>query len=168
VGTVESWASSPAIRKSMQANRPRDTLLEVAFRSALHQAGFRFRKHVRPLPGLRCEPDVIFPRFRLAIFVDGCWWHSCPEHGMLPREHGAWWAEKLQRTKDRDRRNDRALRSAGWTVLRVWEHESLQEAVYRVRSTLDQLRKREGARDGRNEVAAGVRSRSDVARGSLR
>ena len=73
-----SWASSPEVCRSMQSNRGRDTKLELRVRSALHREGLRFRKHVRPLSELRCTADVVFPRERLAVFIDACYWHSCP------------------------------------------------------------------------------------------
>lgn len=130
--SVTSWASSAAVRRSMQSNRPRDTELEVAFRAALHRAGLRFFKHRRPLPGLRCEPDLIFPRLKVAVFIDGCYWHGCPEHASWPKTNEAWWRNKIEQTRRRDDRNDRALREAGWTVVRVWEHEPVEEAVHRV------------------------------------
>lgn len=132
-GTVESWASTPAVRRSMQSNRPRDTRPELVFRRALHAAGLRYRKHVRPLQGLRCEPDVVFTRIRLAVFFDGCFWHGCPEHRTVPpRSNAEWWSTKLANTRARDRRNDAALRAAGWEVLRIWEHEPTLDAVGRV------------------------------------
>jgi len=116
----------------MQSNRPRDTELEVAFRAALHRAGLRFFKHRRPLPGLRCEPDLIFPRLKIAVFIDGCYWHGCPEHASWPKTNEVWWRNKIEQNRSRDDRNDRALREAGWTVVRVWEHEPIEEAVRKV------------------------------------
>ena len=113
----------------MQSNRPRDTRLELGFRSALHRQGLRFRKNLRPVPGLRCEPDVVFTKLRLAIFLDGCWWHGCPIHGSQPVRNHDWWLEKLEATRGRDARNDRALSDAGWHVLRIWEHVPLELAV---------------------------------------
>lgn len=125
----------------MQANRPRDTRLEVGFRKALFAAGLRYRKHVRPIRGLKCEPDVAFMRIRLAVFIDGCFWHSCPQHrATRPRANSDWWARKLDATKARDERNDEMLREAGWTVVRVWEHEDTASAVSRIASTVAQLR----------------------------
>lgn len=123
----------------MQHNRPRDTRLEAVLRSALHRAGLRFFKHRRPLPGLRCEPDIVFPRSRLAVFVDGCFWHGCPEHGSLPKTNADWWRAKLETTRGRDRRNDEALQAAGWTVLRIWEHQPTEESVTAVRRLLKEL-----------------------------
>lgn len=125
----------------MRSNRPRDTQTEVVFRRALHAAGLRFRKHGRPVEGLRCEPDVLFPGIRLAVFIDGCFWHACLEHrGVRPKTHGDWWSAKLDLTVARDRRNDAELEAAGWNVLRIWEHESTANAVDRVIERIAELR----------------------------
>jgi DNA mismatch endonuclease (patch repair protein) len=129
-----------AVRRSTQSNRPRDTTTEVALRSALHRAGLRFYKHRRPVPGLRCEPDILFPRVRLAVFVDGCFWHRCPDHGTLPKANGRWWLAKLEATQMRDRRNDEGLRAAGWTVFRAWEHQPVDEVVAQVQHLVSALR----------------------------
>lgn len=125
----------------MQSNRPRDTNAELVFRRALHAAGLRFRKHVRPLQDLRCEPDVVFTRVRLAVFLDGCFWHGCPEHRTVrPKANAEWWSNKLAATAVRDRRNDAALQAAGWDVLRIWEHEPTAKAVTRVVDRVTTLR----------------------------
>ncbi len=126
----------------MQSNRSRDTRPELALRSALHRRGLRFRKHVRPVGGLRCTVDVAFPRERLAVFVDGCYWHSCPDHGSYPTVNGDWWRAKLDATRQRDAHQEQALIAAGWTVLRIWEHEHVEHAVVRVIEALDGLRTR--------------------------
>ncbi len=118
----------------MQSNTPRTTKQEARLRSVLHSAGFRFRKHLRPVPGSRCEVDVAFPRQRIAVFFDGCFWHGCPEHATFPATNKDWWAAKLAATKERDRRNDDLLRCNGWHVIRVWEHESISDAAARVAS----------------------------------
>jgi DNA mismatch endonuclease, patch repair protein len=120
----------------MQSNRPRDTAPEVALRSALHRAGLRFFKNRRPTAGLRCEADIVFPRPRVAVFVDGCFWHSCPQHATFPKTNAEWWARKLEATRQRDRDNECALAAAGWTVVRVWEHEATGDAVARIREIL--------------------------------
>lgn len=136
---MTSWATTPGIERSMRSNRPRDTLPEVRLRSALHRSGLRFRKHVRPVHGLRCEADIAFSRAQLAVFLDGCWWHSCPEHGEIPKQHKEFWSAKLAGTRERDRRNTDALVAAGWSVLRIWEHESLEDAVRKVHERLGEL-----------------------------
>jgi len=125
----------------MQGNRHRDTQPERLLRSALHKAGLRFRKHTYPIAGLRCRADVVFPREKVAVFVDGCFWHCCPTHGNIPRDEGGYWAAKLERNVERDQRNNKALKSADWLVLRFWEHEDLAAAAIQVRAALTIRRK---------------------------
>lgn len=120
----------------MRGNRKFDTGPEAAVRSALHRAGARFRKHARPLPGLNCTADIVFRRERLAVFIDGCYWHGCPEHGTQPRTNAAYWSAKIARNIERDRRNDAALLKAGWLVARVWEHENPEEAAAQILNLL--------------------------------
>jgi DNA mismatch endonuclease, patch repair protein len=115
----------------MQANRPRGTSIEVTLRKALFKRGLRFFKDRRPLPNLRCEADVLFPRRKIAVFVDGCFWHGCPLHATRPVLHGEWWGRKLDRTIERDRTNGAVLAAAGWKVLRFWEHQSIDEMARR-------------------------------------
>lgn len=134
---AESWASSPSARATMLGNRSRDTRPERALRSRLHTMGFRFRKDYRlDLFRLRVRPDVLFTRRQVAVFVDGCFWHSCPEHGNVPTRNAEYWVPKLARNVQRDRQQDRALNEAAWTVVRVWEHEPVDEAVERVASAV--------------------------------
>jgi DNA mismatch endonuclease (patch repair protein) len=124
--------SSPAARTVMQANRSRDSGLEITLRKALHAEGFRFRKHRRPIPAVRCEPDVVFPREKVVVFVDGCWWHGCPEHWQPPVANREFWIRKVEVNAARDRRNDDALVAAGWLVVRAWEHEEIADVTARV------------------------------------
>ncbi|WP_454226247.1 very short patch repair endonuclease [Propioniciclava flava] len=122
-------ASSSGRRRNMQANRRRDTKPELALRSALHRAGFRYRVDYRiALPGGRVRPDIVFTRKRIAVFVDGCFWHCCPEHGSQPSVNQVYWSPKLARNVERDVRNTELLRETGWTVLRIWEHVSVEAA----------------------------------------
>ena len=122
----------------MSAIRRTDTKPEVALRGALHAVGLRFRKDFRvDLPARRVRPDIVFTRRRVAIFVDGCFWHCCPEHGRPPAQNTAYWGPKLARNVERDHMNDAALEGAGWTVIRVWEHEDVRTAVARILSTLE-------------------------------
>lgn len=126
----ESWATSDAIRKTMLGNRRTDTKPEKALRSALHASGLRFRKDLRlDLGEVRPRPDVAFTRQKVAVFVDGCFWHACPEHGTTPSRNADYWTPKLARNVERDRLQDEALRSHGWKVIRVWEHEPIPGAV---------------------------------------
>lgn len=129
----ESWASSPGTRASMLANKRTGTKPEVALRSALHAAGLRFRKDFRlDLNGVRVRPDIVFTRAKVAVFVDGCFWHCCPVHGTQPTQNSDYWAPKLARNVQRDREQDAVLVEHGWRVIRVWEHESAAEAVQAV------------------------------------
>lgn len=122
--------SSLEASNRMVANRRRDTGPEVRLRSLLHRAGCRFRCDYSVSAGvLTVHVDVAFPRQKLAIFVDGCFWHACPEHGTVPVANRAYWAPKLARNVQRDREVDAALTVAGWTVLRFWEHTSPEEAA---------------------------------------
>lgn len=128
-------ATSAAVRRVMQANRGRDTKPEVALRSELHRRGLRFRKSWSP-PGLRSRGDVAFPARRVIVFIDGCFWHRCPEHGVQPATNSSYWKAKLDRNVARDRRNDESLAKAGWTVVRVWEHEPAQSAADRIETLI--------------------------------
>ena len=131
--------SSARARNVMLGNRS-ESEIERALRSALHRRGLRFRKHAAPLPGLRCRADVVFPRRRIAVFVDGCFWHRCPVHGSRPKANASWWQAKLGANVARDRRNDDALAAAGWQVLRFWTHEPVEamtEAVVQAVRTTD-------------------------------
>ncbi|MYI56597.1 MAG: DNA mismatch endonuclease Vsr [Acidimicrobiia bacterium] len=132
--------ASEAVRRSMRSNKGRDTSPELALRRRVHRLGLRYRVNERPLPSLRRTGDLVFRRSKLVVFVDGCFWHSCPDHGSLPAARQEWWAAKLERTVQRDRETNEALRAAGWTVLRIWEHEDMDEAAQRVVTTLVRIR----------------------------
>lgn len=129
---------SPGRRRNMQANRRRDTGPERALRSALHRAGYRYRCDMRiDLPsGHRVRPDIVFTRRRVAVFVDGCFWHCCPVHGSQPRVNQHYWSPKLLGNAARDARNTTELRGAGWEVVRIWEHESVDDALALVQRVL--------------------------------
>jgi DNA mismatch endonuclease (patch repair protein) len=119
----------------MKRQRRRDTQAEVALRSLLHRDGLRFRVHYR-LPGLRRQADIAFPRARVAVFVDGCFWHGCPEHGTWPKANADWWRAKIEANRRRDAETDRALAEQGWAVIRVWEHEVPEHAAQKIRGRL--------------------------------
>jgi DNA mismatch endonuclease, patch repair protein len=127
--TIPPPASSEVARRRMEATRRRDTPAEVALRSALHKQGLRFRVDVAPLPGGRRRADVVFRRARVAVFVDGCFWHGCPQHGTSPKQNAEWWRAKLAANRARDADTNRELAEAGWLVLRFWEHEDPNVAV---------------------------------------
>jgi DNA mismatch endonuclease (patch repair protein) len=122
-----------------KANRRTGTRPEVRLRSALHRYGLRFRKDyaLRVDDGRVIKPDIVFTRARLAVFVDGCFWHACPQHGTTPRSNTDYWGPKLARNVARDRTNELRLQAEGWSVLRVWEHTPVEEAVSIVVQTLE-------------------------------
>ncbi|MFJ6646819.1 very short patch repair endonuclease [Streptomyces sp. NPDC091290] len=129
---------TPGRSRNMAAIKRRDTKPERLIRSMLHAAGKRYRVDLRlQLEGARPRPDIVFTRARVAVFVDGCFWHCCPEHGRQPGVNGGYWAPKLERNVARDRAADEALTAAGWTVVRIWEHEAPEEAVERIIAAVD-------------------------------
>ena len=122
---------------NMKANRRTDTKPELALRSALHALGYRYRKDYRlDLPLRRVRPDIAFTARKVAVFVDGCFWHACPEHGSKPKNNEWYWSPKLARNVERDRAADEALRAEGWTVVRLWEHVPIADAVAAVVSAV--------------------------------
>jgi DNA mismatch endonuclease, patch repair protein len=118
-----SWASSPGSRRSMQGNRSQDTSAELAVRRLLHAAGLRYRVNTRPVPAIRRRADVVFPRRKIAVFIDGCFWHACPDHFVPPKSNVDYWKPKIDRNQARDRDTNAQLLEAGWSVLRYWSHE---------------------------------------------
>ena len=127
-----STASSPGVRSRMQAQRTRDTSPELALRRLLHARGLRYRVDRAPLRGLRRRADLVFGPARVAVYVDGCFWHGCPQHGRQPAANPGYWSVKLARNRNRDADTDTQLTAAGWRVVRVWEHEPPKEAAERV------------------------------------
>lgn len=122
----------PLPRRSlnMAAVKRADTKPEIALRKALHAAGYRFRKDYAIRTSDKViRPDIVFTKRRLAVFVDGCFWHSCPRHGQIPATNSPFWRKKLSETVKRDRLQDQLLRESGWHVLRIWEHEAVQAAA---------------------------------------
>jgi DNA mismatch endonuclease (patch repair protein) len=130
----------------MRGNRRSDTKPEVRLRSALHGLGLRFRKDVRiDLPGRRVRPDVVFGPSRVAVFVDGCFWHRCPEHATEPKTNADFWRKKFGRNVRRDEADNAALRANGWTVIRIWEHEPATKAARDVADVVAACRARHAA-----------------------
>ncbi|EIF00983.1 very short patch repair endonuclease [Saccharomonospora glauca] len=131
-------ASSPSVTARMRSQRERDTTTELRIRRLLWRNGHRYRKHYRALPGLRREVDIAFPGKKVAVFVDGCFWHGCTEHKSTPKANRKWWLDKIEENRRRDRDTDERLKKLGWTVLRVWEHEDPHSAVDRIVRLLTQ------------------------------
>lgn len=124
----------------MRANKSRDTKPELALRRLLHSQGLRYRVGLRiDLPSRRVRPDIVFSRRRVAVFVDGCYWHGCPSHGRMPSDPTGYWHQKIARNRERDELVNRALHRAGWTVVRVWEHVPAEQAARIVRNAFDSV-----------------------------
>lgn len=120
-------STDPLTSARMRAQRRRDTAPEVALRRELHRRGARFFVDRAPLPGLRRRADLVFPRKHVAVYVDGCFWHSCPQHATFPKNNAQWWADKLAANVVRDRDTDARLEAAGWHVVRVWSTRTLRK-----------------------------------------
>jgi DNA mismatch endonuclease, patch repair protein len=133
---AESWASSPEARVRMQSNKSRDTKPELALRRAVHALGLRYRVGTKPLTGVRRTADLVFPTAKVAVFLDGCFWHGCPEHHTVASTNAKFWADKVSGNRARDRDTDARLEAAGWVSVRVWEHEDPVDAARRVRAVV--------------------------------
>jgi DNA mismatch endonuclease (patch repair protein) len=120
----------------MSVHPRRDTVPELAVRRLLHAAGARYRVCL-PVPGIpRRTIDIAFTRAKVAVFIDGCFWHGCPDHGETPASNSAWWVAKIDKNRTRDADTTRRLEAGGWRVLRFWEHESPQAAAARIHEVL--------------------------------
>lgn len=121
--------------------QPRDqTSCELAFRSALHRHGLRFRVNCRPVADYRRRADIVFSRARVAVFIDGCFWHGCRLHGSTPVKNRKWWSLKIDRNRLRDRQTTRSLQRRGWIVIRIWEHADVDRAAERVVAAVSRRR----------------------------
>jgi DNA mismatch endonuclease (patch repair protein) len=130
--TARPVPSGPEVTRRMQVTRRRDTPAELALRSSLHSRGYRYRVDASPITGVRRRADLVFTGARVAVYVDGCFWHGCPEHGTWPKANARWWRAKIEANRARDRETDEQLRAGGWRAVRIWEHEPPLEAIRRV------------------------------------
>ena len=137
---MERLATTEATRARMSGQRSRDTGIEVALRRELHRLGLRYRVHRRPLRAVRREADVVFGPSKVAVFVDGCFWHGCPEHATWPKRNGEFWRTKIEANRTRDANTDAVLAEAGWLAVRVWEHERPDVAAVRVHEAVTSRR----------------------------
>lgn len=129
---IKPAPSSSAALVRMQAAKPRDTAPEKALRSELHKRGLRYRVDVRPIEKLNRRADIVFRSAKVAIFVDGCFWHGCPIHGTQAKANAEFWKNKIKRNQERDAETNQLLKKAGWKVVRVWEHENLEKASEKI------------------------------------
>lgn len=136
-----SFASTPVVRRKMQWQATRDTMPELAVRRLLHGAGLRYRVDSRPLKSLPRRADIVFGPSKVAVFIDGCFWHGCPTHGARrPGVNAKYWGEKIAKNQARDEDTDARLEEAGWVVVRVWEHEPAEEVADLIRRTVAKRR----------------------------
>jgi DNA mismatch endonuclease (patch repair protein) len=142
---MKRLAVDPAVSRRMAATHGRDNPAELALRSALHRQGYRFRVHTKVLRGSTRTADIAFPSRKVAIFLDGCFWHGCPIHATWPKTNAAAWRTKIETNRRRDRDTDRKLRATGWSPIRIWTHEDAEVAVKRVVRTLQAREKRRPA-----------------------
>ncbi|MER5552884.1 very short patch repair endonuclease [Streptomyces sp. NPDC002793] len=137
--------SSPGVSARMSRQARRDTAPEVAVRKLLHASGYRYRLNERVPDMSRRTIDIAFTRAKVAVFLDGCFWHGCPEHATQPKANSEWWRQKLDRNMARDMETTEHLTAAGWTVLRFWEHEAPVQVAEQVAEAVDRERSNRGA-----------------------
>lgn len=125
-------ASSDIVRQNMSRQGTRDTSCELAIRKILHRRGYRFRVDFRPLLSERFRADIGWKGRRVAVFIDGCYWHQCPIHGTVPKTNSTWWEAKFAANRERDQRVRETLERHGWTVLRYWEHEDPERVATQI------------------------------------
>ncbi|WP_062528859.1 very short patch repair endonuclease [Demequina rhizosphaerae] len=135
-----SWASTPGVERSMRGNKKRDTKPELAVRRLVHTSGLRYRVAATPIKGMRRTADLLFRPTKVAVFIDGCFWHSCPIHATSPKAHSDYWLPKLERNRERDAETTSTLEAAGWLVLRFWEHEDPAEVADAIITTVRERR----------------------------
>lgn len=136
----QSWASTPGRRRNMQANRSKDTAPELAVRRLLHAQGLRYRVNTRPLKQVRRTADIVFGPTKTVVFIDGCFWHACPEHYSEPRANTAYWRPKIARNVERDEQINQMLADAGWHVLRFWSHEASVDVAREISKVVGERR----------------------------
>jgi DNA mismatch endonuclease (patch repair protein) len=142
-------ATPPSASERMSRQAVKDTMPERLIREELRRLGLGYRLHRRPLKELRRSADIVFPSARVAVFVDGCFWHGCPDHKGMPARNAAWWAEKIARNRARDADTDRRLDAAGWVSVRVWEHEEPVIAAARINTLVRDRRRQPKASQAR-------------------
>jgi DNA mismatch endonuclease (patch repair protein) len=133
-------ASSPEASRRMTKVRQTGTKAEMALRKALHRLGLRYRVNFQILKRPRRIADVAFTRLKIAVFVDGCFWHACPEHSSWPKSNAEFWQQKIEANRARDADTDAKLKEVGWTVIRIWEHECPETAADAIKTVIDTKR----------------------------
>ena len=136
----KSFASSPEVRQRMQSVGQKDTPKELAVRKILFGKGYRYRINCKPLKNLNRKADIIFIKYKLAIFIDGCFWHLCPKHGSIPNANRKYWENKLYTNVQRDKETNEILQNNGWIVLRFWEHDDPNYAANAIICEIDRIK----------------------------
>lgn len=134
--------TTEAVSRRMSRQKTVNTDIELRLRRLLHRSGLRYRLHARPIRGFRRTADIVFGPARVAIFVDGCFWHGCPEHGSLPRANSAFWRAKIASNNERDADTRHRLAEAGWLAIQVWEHDDPVEAARTIAARVAERRAR--------------------------
>jgi DNA mismatch endonuclease (patch repair protein) len=137
-------AVTPSTTRRMARTVQRDNMGERALRSALHRRGLRFRLHRRIVEGTRRTADIVLPRVKVAIFLDGCFWHGCPQHATSPKNNANWWRAKIDSNIARDRDTNQRLAALGWIVLRFWTHEDFESVADRIVAIVNEQRRSRG------------------------
>lgn len=137
---VQAPPKDESVHRRMQKQATQDTECERLLRSELHTSGLRFRLHRRPVPEIKRTADIVFGPAKVAVFVNGCFWHGCPEHATWPKTNEDFWRNKIQGNRRRDRETEDLLGEEGWVVVTVWEHEDPGEAAERIRQAVRRRR----------------------------
>jgi DNA mismatch endonuclease (patch repair protein) len=147
-------ASSMAVSERMRRVATTGTQPELRLRSILHRRGLRYRLRQRSVAQVRTSPDLVFLGAMVAVFVDGCFWHGCPQHASWPKSNAEWWRQKIEHNRERDKRVSSALADAGWLVMRIWEHEDPVSAADRVEVAVRERRQPDGRQARRGAAVA--------------
>lgn len=137
---IRPAASSEAALHRMQAAKPKDTAPEKAIRSTLHRLGLRYSIDAKPVKQLNRRADILFRPLKVAVFIDGCFWHGCPIHGTQAKSNAEFWRSKIKRNQERDADTTKQLEDAGWKVIRVWEHENPIESAEEIYNIIKKIR----------------------------
>ncbi|PZF09140.1 very short patch repair endonuclease [Curtobacterium sp. MCPF17_011] len=160
---MQHWEADEERSRHMARFVRRDTAPELALRRALHARGRRFFVDRRISSRTRARADLVFPRVRVAVFVDGCFWHWCEEHAHPPKANAELWRAKLLANRQRDASHDAVHRSEGWVVIRIWEHQDVEGAADVVEAALDLWDRIASRRLGRTHPTAANASRAAAA-----
>lgn len=144
-------ASSSQVSRRMARTPQKDTSAEMAIRRELHRRGFRYRVDYTVLRKPRRTADLAFPKLKIAVFIDGCFWHGCPEHGTWPKQNAEFWRQKIEANISRDEDTNERLSGLDWRVIRIWEHEAPEAAVERIVKVVSKAKNGRESKQNRRE-----------------